>query len=182
MIYLTHKDEHVKSTSKVYEVHTNICTECKHKLADNNIATKTVSRENITFPNSKIITQKSSPKKQKEATEIMLFKDHQTPIASKERIGEKTSFSVTNENNFIPICKSENDLQIVNKMISPYKERSKFTSSTFTRRNTFVGDTSHWLKTADFESRLKKRNICIPNHIPVRMYVNNIESNRNKSI
>lgn len=172
----------MKSTSKIYEVHTNICTECKHKLANKDIDKKGIPRENRPCPESKNIIMKSSSKAPKEVAEIIPFADHHKPIGSKEITDQKTSYSVANEDKLLPLCKSENDLQNVTKMMSPYKERSKFTSSTFTRRNTFVGDASHCLKTVDFESRLKKRNICIPNHIPVRMYVNNIESNRNKSI
>lgn len=151
VIYLTHNDEQYKSISKIYEVHTNICTKCKQKLENNN--DNTIKKTHC-------------------------IEEDMTPDDSVSK-RDKHSCAVTNLQKMFPLCKSENDLVDVKTDPKAVKERSKLTASTFTRRNTFIDGASQSLKTLDFEGRLKNKNVFIPNHIPVRTYVKNIECNRN---
>lgn len=159
---MTHNDEHVKSNSKTYEVQTNICIKCKQKLEN--------SQDSIgkTTANMNAIESK-------EIKEIL-------PFNERKKITNYKRNSAANYGNFLPFCKSENDIMDTDPVSEPIKERSRLTTTTFSRCNTFVGSTSDCLKTIDFDSRLKKRNISIPNHIPVRTYVNNIECIRNKTV
>lgn len=80
----------------------------------------------------------------------------------------------------VHLCRSENDLYDFKKLLKPVKDRSKLTASALGRCNTFVGSTKDILRNVDFEARLKQRNVSVPNHVPVKLHVNNIESNRNK--
>lgn len=86
----------------------------------------------------------------------------------------------SDDEKLLHLCKSENDLYDFKKLLRPVKDRSKLTVNTLGRCNTFVGSTKDILKNIDFEARLKQRNVCVPNHVPVKLHVNNIESNRNK--
>lgn len=178
---MTHKDEHVKSTSKIYEVHTNVCTECKQKIVNNNSLQETIAvKEGVSQANKKIIRRNQNIEHTDVMKPISLI-EHRT-VDSRGIASSYHSHNVAGDEGCFPLCKSENDLRNIEKPLKSLKERSKFTASTCARCNTFVGSTSECLKTVDFETRLKNRNISVPNHIPVKMYVKNIESSRNKTI
>lgn len=74
----------------------------------------------------------------------------------------------------VQLCKSENDLCPIKKEQGTVKQRSRLTSTLLNRYNTFISGTSSESK---YDSSMN-RNICVPNHIPVKMYVNNIEVNK----
>lgn len=178
---MTHKDEHVKSTSKIYEVHTNFCAECQQKITNNKSHEKIAVKEGVSQTNRKVICR-SQNIEHMEVTKPISIIEHNKILGSRGISSSYLSHAVVGDEGCFPLCKSENDLQNVDKMLKPLKERSKFTTSTFARCNTFVGSASECLKNVNCQSRLKNRNISVPNHIPVKMHVRNIESSRNKSI
>lgn len=169
IIYLTHNDEHFKSSSKIYQVRANVCTKCQQSLETSH------DNENKKNAESKRVAES------KKVTELLPFTEPKKITGLREIADQNFSFIVSDKSK-LPFCKSESDLRDNVSYSKPVKKRSKFTTSTFKRFNTFVGSTSECLNTVDFESKLKKRNISIPNHIPVKTFVNNIECNRNKSV
>lgn len=163
MIYLSHNDEHVKSTSKIYEVNTNICSKCRKKINNDSVPSKISD-----ISDNEIAIDSQDVKAQEIITSI---ERNETNRIGNHNISSKV---IEESKNWLP-SKSENDLTKSRKETKAVKERSKFTTSTFTRCNTFVGGNNE-------QCKFKKRTISIPNHIPVRTYVNNIECNKNKSI
>ncbi|CAG9833577.1 unnamed protein product [Diabrotica balteata] len=78
------------------------------------------------------------------------------------------------------LSKSENDLNKGQNIEKPIKGRLKSTCANLNRWNTFVGTTSHSGESSNMDDFYKSPNVFVPNHTPVRMHVNNFESNKKK--
>lgn len=171
VIYLTHNDERVKCTSKIYEVHSTPCSKCKQKIESSCLTSNETINKAVT-----ILENRTQSFSGNEIEELSPTTDRKKP----KRTCDKNNLNnVFDERKSWAICKSENDLTNCGEETKAVKERSKFTTSTFTRGKTFVGRNSDFVNTD--ESKCKKRIVSIPNHIPVRTYVNNIECNKNKT-